>query len=165
MPNRTVQKELKHWLWHVSGGECERRGIRVRLGRNSYPISTMPDVYHRYGKQGVTTDCGKVCPCIKFDYDQRKLNKYSALFFHGSTVPSGPGFLVLRILYRTQTRHICRTPLDERSARRKELNLITHNTHKRQTFMTPVEFEPAIPARELPQTQTAGPPGFANTLY
>jgi hypothetical protein len=45
-------------------------------------------------------------------------------------------------------------PLKERSARRRELYLITHNTQKRQTFMTPAEFESAMPASELPLTQT-----------
>jgi hypothetical protein len=44
------------------------------------------------------------------------------------------------------------TPLDEWSARRRDLYLTTHNTHKRQTSMPPVGFEPAIPASERPQT-------------
>ena len=35
-------------MWNVSGGECERRGIRVRLGGNSYPITAMSDVHHCY---------------------------------------------------------------------------------------------------------------------
>jgi hypothetical protein len=39
-----------------------------------------------------------------------------------------------------------RTPLDEGSAR------LLGNTHKRQTPMFPVGFEPEIPAREWPQT-------------
>jgi hypothetical protein len=30
------------------GAECDRRGIRVRLGGNSYPISAKSDVHHRY---------------------------------------------------------------------------------------------------------------------
>jgi len=42
-------------------------------------------------------------------------------------------------------------PLDEGSARRKELYLTSHNTHNGQTSMPPAEFEPAIPATELPQ--------------
>jgi hypothetical protein len=45
-----------------------------------------------------------------------------------------------------------RTPLDEWSARRRDLYLTTHNTHKRQTFMPPAGFEPTIPASERPQT-------------
>ena len=35
-----------------------------------------------------------------------------------------------------------RTPLDEWSARRRDLYLTTHNTHNRQTSMPPVGFEP-----------------------
>jgi hypothetical protein len=37
---------LETFISNVSGGESERRGIRVRLGGNSCPISTMPDVHH-----------------------------------------------------------------------------------------------------------------------
>ena len=42
-----------------------------------------------------------------------------------------------------------RTPLDEWSARRRDLYLTTHN---RQTSMPPVGFEPTISAGERPQT-------------
>jgi len=38
---------LRRWI--VSGGECERRSIRVRLGGNSYPISAMSGAHHCYG--------------------------------------------------------------------------------------------------------------------
>jgi len=50
-------------------------------------------------------------------------------------------------------RHITfgRGPLDECSARRGNLYLTTHNTHKRQISMSPVGFEPAIPASKQPQ--------------
>jgi hypothetical protein len=44
------------------------------------------------------------------------------------------------------------TPLDEGSACRRDLYLATHNTHKRQTSMPPVGFEPTIPANAWPQT-------------
>ena len=59
----------------------------------------------------------------------------------------------LRFLDHTQ-RHttVGRTPLDEWSARRRDLYLITHNTHNRQTSMPPVGFEPTISAGERPQT-------------
>jgi len=45
-----------------------------------------------------------------------------------------------------------RIRLDEGSARRKNLSLTTHNTHKRQTSMPPTVFQPAIAASERPQT-------------
>ena len=43
-----------------------------------------------------------------------------------------------------------RTPLDERSARRKDLYLTTHDTHNRQISMPPVGFEPTISAGVRP---------------
>jgi hypothetical protein len=45
-----------------------------------------------------------------------------------------------------------RTPLDEGPARRRDLYLTTHNTHKRQTSMPPVGFEPTILLSKRPQT-------------
>ena len=59
----------------------------------------------------------------------------------------------LRFLGHTQRRTtVGRTPLDEWSARRRDLYLTTHNTHNRQTSMHPVRFEPTISAGERPQT-------------
>ena len=61
----------------------------------------------------------------------------------------------LRFLDHTQ-RHtpVGRTPLDEWSARRRDLYLTTYNTHNRQTSMPQVGFEPTISAAERPQTCT-----------
>ena len=47
-----------------------------------------------------------------------------------------------------------RIPVDEASARHRDVYLIAHNTHKRQIFMPQAGFEPAIPASERPQTHT-----------
>ena len=48
-------------------------------------------------------------------------------------------------LDHTQRRStVGRTPLDERSARRRDLYLTTHDTHNRQISMPPVGFEPTI---------------------
>jgi len=59
----------------------------------------------------------------------------------------------LRFLDHTLRRTtVGRTPLDEWSARRRDLYLTTHNSHKRQTSMLPVGFEPTISAGERPQT-------------
>jgi hypothetical protein len=44
-----------------------------------------------------------------------------------------------------------RTPLDERSARRRVLYLTTHDNHNRQICMPPVGFETTISAGERPQ--------------
>jgi hypothetical protein len=43
-----------------------------------------------------------------------------------------------------------RTPLDERSARHRDLYLTTRDTHNRQIYMPPVGFEPTISAGERP---------------
>ena len=59
----------------------------------------------------------------------------------------------LMFLDHTQRRSIVgRTPVDERSARRRDLYLTTHDTHNRQTSMPSVGFEPTISAGERPQT-------------
>jgi hypothetical protein len=57
--------------------------------------------------------------------------------------------LLLRLI--TFTHKLRSTPLDERSARRRDLYLTTNNTPKRQISMPPGGFESAIPASERPQ--------------
>jgi len=58
-----------------------------------------------------------------------------------------------KCLYHTKRRiTFGRTPLDERSARCRDLYLTTHNTHNRQTSMSPVGFEPTISEGERTQT-------------
>jgi hypothetical protein len=72
--------------------------------------------------------------------------------------------LLLTLHDHTQTHNtVGRTPLDELSARRRDIYLTTHNTHKRQTSIPPAGFEPTIPASELPQT--ARPLGSACSKY
>jgi hypothetical protein len=73
---------------------------------------------------------------------------------HSTTTTGGPElphYRDLTIAIRHTT--FCRTSLDEWTARRGNLYLITHNTNKRQTDMTPARFEPSVPASERPQTQ------------
>ena len=65
--------------------------------------------------------------------------------------------LFLMFLDHTQRRStVSRTPLDEWSARRRDLYLTTHNTHNRQISMPPVGFEPTISAGERPQAAHRG---------
>jgi len=67
--------------------------------------------------------------------------------------------LFLRFLDHTQRRiTVGRTPLDEWSARRRDLYLTTHNTHNRQISIPPVGFEPMISACERPQTNALDRP-------
>jgi hypothetical protein len=59
----------------------------------------------------------------------------------------------LRFLDHTQQRTtVGRIPLDQWSARRRDLYLTTHNTRNRQTVIPPVRFELTISAGERPQT-------------
>ena len=74
-------------------------------------------------------------------------------FYHGETAPGGPGsphYRSFTIILRHTT--LGRTPLDEWSARRRDLCLTTHNIHKRQISMPPTGFESTIPASERSQT-------------
>ena len=64
--------------------------------------------------------------------------------------PRPPHYLGFTITLRHTA--IGRTPLDEWSAWHTDLYQTTHNTHNRQTFMSPAGFEPAIPESERPQT-------------
>ena len=47
-----------------------------------------------------------------------------------------------------------RIPHDEWWASLRDLALTSHNTHKRQTSMSPAGFEPATPARKQPHTHS-----------
>jgi hypothetical protein len=80
--------------------------------------------------------------------------------FHGATAVSGrgpPHYRGFAITLRQTT--LRRTPLDELSARQTDLYLTAHNTHKRQTSMPPVGFEPGLPASERPNTPHIIPGG------
>ena len=60
--------------------------------------------------------------------------------------------LFLMFLDHTQRRStVGSTPVDEWSARRRDLYLTTHDTHNRQISMPPVGFELKISAGEQPQ--------------
>ena len=68
--------------------------------------------------------------------------------------------LFLMFLDHTQRRTtVGRTPLDEWSARRRELYLTAHDTHNRQISMPPVGFEPTISAGERPEILGSNPTG------
>jgi hypothetical protein len=74
------------------------------------------------------------------------------IFFSWCGSPSGtrPPLWGSSITLRNTTSN--RIPLDEWSARRRNLYLTTNNIHKKQTFMPPAGFEHAIPASDSPQT-------------
>ena len=91
-------------------------------------------------------------------YGGKRAEKYFYLPWRNSPPPSGP----LSPHYRGSWSHsnthththttVGRTPLDEWSARRRDLYLTTHNTHKILTSMQPAGFEPATPSSGRPQT-------------
>jgi len=62
--------------------------------------------------------------------------------------PVGHGLLIVE----SSRSHSDTPPLEEWSARRRDLYLTIHNTHKRNTSMSLKAFEPAIPASQRPQT-------------
>jgi hypothetical protein len=64
--------------------------------------------------------------------------------------PRSPHYRGFTVTLRHTT--LGKTPLDDWSARRRDLYLTTNNTHSRQIFMPSAGFEPAIPASELPKT-------------
>jgi hypothetical protein len=78
----------------------------------------------------------------------KKLNQRRLIFFPMAQQPlfGCLGLLISRFHGHTHLRHttLGRTPLDEGPARRRDLYLTTHNTHKKQTSMPPVGFEPTI---------------------
>jgi len=71
------------------------------------------------------------------------------LFVCGATAPQwAMASSFTRFLDHTQQRiTVGRTPLDAWSARRRDLYLLTHNTHNRQTPMPTLGFETTILSR------------------
>jgi hypothetical protein len=77
------------------------------------------------------------------------------VFFHAPTAPCERGRSNYRgISIPLGHTTLGTTSLDEWSARHRDLYLTTHNTEKRQTSMSPVGFEPAIPSSERSQSHS-----------
>jgi len=92
---------------------------------------------------------------VEGSHVQMVLHSIMLHFFFGGGGRCGPTRAMassfLRFLDHTQRRiTVSRTPLYEWSARRRDLYLTTHNTHKRQTSIFPVGFEPTISEGERP---------------
>jgi hypothetical protein len=79
-------------------------------------------------------------------------NNYFIYFFQWIDGPLGAEASSFLRLQDHTFSTLGRPPLDEWPARRRDLYLTTHNTHKRQTSMPLVGFEPAILVSERPQT-------------
>jgi hypothetical protein len=125
----------------------------------------------------VTRNCAAVCTGLAMNYcvfdshefpssnvtlgrnisvarDQQRRGYVKHFFIPMARQPLGRlGRLVFRGFTVTHFRHtLGRTPLEEGPARRTDLYLTTHNTHKRQTSMPPVGFKPTILVSERPHT-------------
>ena len=117
-----------------------------------------------YGTIRFITVCTRIQNCPVLFWGRWSSPRLSVLFmvdFHTILRPGPSLFVCLFVCFwrnsppvgqrRTTTG---RTPLDEWSARRRDLYLTTHNTHNIQISMPPVGFEPTIPASERTQTHT-----------
>jgi hypothetical protein len=112
---------------------CEVCGIGTKLFilKQGCPIR-VPPVCFKVG-------CGHICKLCTFLWRCDPTRVMASSF--------------LRFLDYTQRRTtVGRTPLDEWSARRRDLYLTTHNTHNRQTSVPLLGFELTISAGERPRT-------------
>jgi hypothetical protein len=106
--------------------------INPRCYSNKFDISTFSGL-----KQSRRETDHSPPPMHSATYTLQGLQRIcSSLWRNRPTQPKAASFM--RFLYHTKW-HITvgRTPPDERSARRRDLYLTTHNTHKRQTSMPP----------------------------
>ena len=120
-----------------------------RRGKRSFNISSTKECFFllpswREANEGKWGEIGrKVCVCIKFVCLLVCFWCDSPQCVRASSFTS--------FLDHTQRRNtVGRTPLDEWSARHRDLYLTTHNTNNRQASKHPAGFEP-IPASEQPQ--------------
>ena len=96
----------------------------------------------------------QLCKCLHTRNSWERRSPFSCyrstVFFLRYSPPVG---LLIHEVSRSHTRRttVGRTPLDNWSARRRDLYLTTHNTN-RKASMFPVGFEPTISAGERPQT-------------
>ena len=90
---------------------------------------------------------------IRVSYNNNIIIMQIIVCFWRSILPVGQDLLIHEVSKSHTTTHTCgRTPLDEWSARRRDLYLTTHNTHNRKISVPPVRFEPTVSSGEWPQT-------------
>ena len=127
--------------------------------KNSNPHKILAIIY-RHKKFHVSN--------ISFNHSQRykrmrQSGRYVALYRKGTCKDTGSLYPRRKSPLRTSTSSLSRVndhttlgknPLDERSARRRDLYLTAHSSHRIRTSMPSAGFEPTIPAIERPQTHT-----------
>jgi hypothetical protein len=112
--------------------EASRSDLRhTTLGRSDHPDTENCTWQH-------TTLTREKHPCSRQDSNPQ--SHHAAAADRRLRPPHYRGFT---ITLRHTT--VGRTPLNEGSARRRDLYMTTHNTHKRQTSMPPAGFKPAVP--------------------
>ena len=152
-------------FWKYSGNRSSKNDISCRIWKFVLDMK-----YHAFAQQERRNNCSWSCyvrsghksrTYLQILYEAVFLDSVliyiqldaTFLFFHWRCDPTRVmASSFLRFLDHAQRRTaVGRTPLDEWSARRRDLCLTTHNTHNRQTSMPPVGFEPTISVGERPQ--------------
>jgi hypothetical protein len=129
----------------------------------SFPQASPPkpcahlEVYYRMWNSQNTKERTPGYFCINFACNYIRAFTNFWLFVHSFSCCASAHRVMassfLMFIDHTQRRAtVGRNPLDEWSARRRDLYLTTHNTHNTQTSMPPVGFELTISAGGLPQT-------------
>ena len=147
---------MQHLISSLSVGDCPVHRLRKNSSFSSFFLNRCT------GHSPTDSDDIRCCIETIRPLEDEQRTARNMFFFccgaatqHGSWPPHSWGFLD-----HTQRRStVGRTPLDEWSARRRDLYLTTHNTHNRQISMPPVGFEPTISAGERPQTYAFRPRG------
>ena len=133
----------------MQGGQCVKKAWINLFAKSMWPTTSstrLSTVRWTDLICGMHISTGYIC------INEQYSTQFVCLFLvQQPPVGRGPSFT--RFLDHTKRRTtVGRTPLDEWSARRRDLYLTTHNTHNRQTSMFPTGFEPTIPASKRPQT-------------
>jgi hypothetical protein len=138
------KKILHFWQLHIAQKNTHNTLLRFHCN-SSY--TNAPQYY-------VIIHCLS-CYTLKVARDKYDTTRrYYVFFFSMAQQPLvGQGLLIVKASW-SNIRHttVGRSPLDEWSARRRDLYLTAHNTPKRQTSMPPAGFEPTITASKLLQT-------------
>jgi len=168
---------MNKWLNDVEGGDSNLCGVLARCYYCARRSMTLVFILliRLYPDQHLLLKCGRYSRYLIFSYAEHSLSRcwpvllvklvYLFFFFFGRdsllcvfwrhSPQWARASSSTRCLDHTRRRvTVDRNPLDEWSARRRDLFLTTHtqNTHNRQTSMPPVGFEPTISAGERPHT-------------
>jgi hypothetical protein len=64
----------------ISGWKCKRRGVGLRLGRNSCLLSALSGHHHYLSQQGVHTDSWEICSGLQLYNDECKNTNRSVYY-------------------------------------------------------------------------------------